>query len=247
MKENFKKNLMIGGVVLWVLVIIGAVLFHDKLFLGINKKTEDKGYLIKLQNDKENVEIVTTLEKDNGEINESAVDEREIRDNTILEFKDEKEVDLPGFGQFLVNSYGDISIYDSSIQHATRVDYEGSKELKEMYEYQKANIDGQFEKGPNFADHYVAITLGCGTACRYLLIADAINGKLYDPRISSAWGFDFDIDSKLIISDPPWTIYALRDSIPPSINLPSIYYVWENNQSKLIKEYYLDISVKEKK
>jgi hypothetical protein len=56
--------------------------------------------------------------------------------------------------------------------------------------------------GPNFAGHYTIIQHGCGTMCQVNWIVDAKTGKICD-RFSSSFGIQYQVDSALIILNPP--------------------------------------------
>ncbi len=168
-----------------------------------------------------------------------------LKEKSTTNIGEKDDFRLPSFYDYLTSEKDEL--YVSSKKYAEMVNYDSNKELNAVLdEGDKTNIDENFKKKPNFADHYIATPLGCGTSCQFLVIADVITGKLYYPKISAERGFDFDHMSKLLIANPPWDVYMARDAAP-GIDLPSTYYVWENNELKLLREYYLDISVKEKK
>lgn len=104
-------------------------------------------------------------------------------------------------------------------------------------------IDG-VKKGPNFAGHFTIIWLEgeeCGTGCqlRWGVVFNAKTGAFYELP-SSFFGFEFRINSNLLIVNPP-------DNIPDNIKeghfqfdnfdgYSSAYYKWEDNRFKLIYE-----------
>lgn len=54
----------------------------------------------------------------------------------------------------------------------------------------------------NFAGHYSFVSWGCGSPCQNSLVIDRKTGKIYDSPGSSL-GYDFRIDSKILIVNPP--------------------------------------------
>jgi len=98
------------------------------------------------------------------------------------------------------------------------------------------------KKGPNFAGHYTIIEWGCGTECLSGVIVDAKTGTIYSIPWSG-FGREFQIDSYLLIINPPEIIESRYPYYPydQSGKLPtwvySEYYKWENNQFVLIYKY----------
>lgn len=56
--------------------------------------------------------------------------------------------------------------------------------------------------GPNFAGHYVIVTIGCGTSCQNQWIVDANNGKVL-ARFLTSMGAEYRPNSTLLILNPP--------------------------------------------
>lgn len=153
------------------------------------------------------------------------------------------DIRLPKFDEYLTTEKEEAFSGD----FVKKVDYSSNIELTELLnEGDKMNIDAWFNKGPNFADHYVVMELGCGTMCQYLVIADAVNGKLYKPNATAQLGFSFDINSKLLIENHPWSIYEYKNTANDQHAdlLSTSYYVWENNDLRLIKDIKTKIIVK---
>lgn len=103
-------------------------------------------------------------------------------------------------------------------------------------EYRTALKDSA-KKGPNFAGNYAIATWGCGTECQGIAVIDGKNGKVYFPNFGLELGIDFDIESNLLIVNPPENIYAVYGSDinkwPEWANTK--FYEWKDNEFKLIK------------
>lgn len=56
----------------------------------------------------------------------------------------------------------------------------------------------------NFAGHYTFVYFGCGSPCQASLVIDRKTGKVYDSP-SASLGYDFRVDSKMLIVNPPDT------------------------------------------
>jgi len=98
------------------------------------------------------------------------------------------------------------------------------------------------KKGPNFAGHYTIVEWGCGTECQSGVVVDAENGAIY-PLSLSAFGRKFQLNSNLLIINPPETIKSLYPYYPydESGKLPdwlySENYVWKDNKFILIYKF----------
>lgn len=56
----------------------------------------------------------------------------------------------------------------------------------------------------NFAGHYTFVYFGCGSPCQGSLVIDRKTGKVYDSP-SASLGYDFRVDSRMLIVNPPDT------------------------------------------
>lgn len=75
-----------------------------------------------------------------------------------------------------------------------------SHKLGQLY---RTIIKGNYnEIGVNFAGHFCLASWGCGSSCYESVVVDTRTGKISD-GISSAWGYDFRKESKMIIVNPP--------------------------------------------
>jgi len=55
--------------------------------------------------------------------------------------------------------------------------------------------------GPNFAGTYTVVTWGCGTDCQVMAIVDAKTGKVFFPGVSAELGFEYRLDSRLLVAN----------------------------------------------
>lgn len=85
------------------------------------------------------------------------------------------------------------------------------------------------KQGPNFAGHYTVVMWGCGSSCQVVAIVDAKTGSVYMPGVIAEAGAKYEIDSQLLVVNPPEDITDVYGNNPPDW-LKSQYYVWENNQ-----------------
>lgn len=85
------------------------------------------------------------------------------------------------------------------------------------------------KNGPNFAFYYTIVMWGCGSECHDFAIVDVRDGKVYFPDFGFRWGLEFVEYSNLLIADP----YDIESD---HFGYPARYYVWENNNLRLIRE-----------
>jgi hypothetical protein len=91
----------------------------------------------------------------------------------------------------------------------------------------RSQLIAEAKRGPNFADHYTVVLIGCGTACQMVGIVDAISGKVYFLP-DGVEDVSYRRNSNLLIVDP------LTD--PPSPTLAETkYYKWQRGQLVLIE------------
>ena len=63
-------------------------------------------------------------------------------------------------------------------------------------------ISEAYKDGPNFAGHYTVATWGCGSGCQNSAVIDNETGEIIDFGIESSYGLDFNLDSKILITNP---------------------------------------------
>lgn len=78
---------------------------------------------------------------------------------------------------------------------------------------------------PNFAGKYTVVTWGCGTSCQSVGIINAETGSVYILDSPAAAGVKFQLDSRLLIVNPPEN---LSENEPNWIQ--TRYYVWDGTQ-----------------
>lgn len=120
------------------------------------------------------------------------------------------------------------------------------KSYPEAYKYRTRLQDG-VKAGPNFAGHYVVVTIGCGTNCQSQWIVDANNGKVLG-RFSSSLGAAYRIDSTLLILNP--LTGELKEKYKESPNAKFLkeetsYLSWEKDRPELIYKEALPNLLKE--
>ncbi|MBX9620531.1 MAG: hypothetical protein K2X28_00615 [Alphaproteobacteria bacterium] len=120
------------------------------------------------------------------------------------------------------------------------------KSYPEAYKYRTRLQDG-VKAGPNFAGHYVVVTIGCGTNCQSQWIVDANNGKVLGKFFSSL-GATYRIDSNLLILNPPTE--GLKQKYKESPNAGFLkeetnYLSWEKGRLELIYKEPLSNLLKE--
>lgn len=64
--------------------------------------------------------------------------------------------------------------------------------------------EGYSSDTANFAGHYSFVYWGCGSPCQSSLVIDRKTGKIYDSP-SASLGYDFRVDSRMLIVNPPDT------------------------------------------
>ena len=70
--------------------------------------------------------------------------------------------------------------------------------------YQTRLREGYKVDTANFAGHYTFVYFGCGSPCQGSLVIDRKTGKVYDSP-SASLGYDFRVDSRMLIVNPPDT------------------------------------------
>lgn len=142
---------------------------------------------------------------------------------------DEKiQIDIPRFADYPIEELGDSLIKPLPIDFKS---HPKASTFRTVLKKAEAN-------GPNFAYKYTIADWGCGTECHSLAVIDSSNGKVYFPDIGYNVGIDFDINSRLLIVNPPKDIYENYGYDPKNWHegLETEYYIWENNDFKLIKK-----------
>lgn len=103
----------------------------------------------------------------------------------------------------------------------------------------RTRLIGGVTKGPNFAGHYALVSWGCGNECQGVLVVDLNTGQVYSVQdesqpLQGSRGFDFRLESRLLIVDPP----CLREDIPcvsqGNAERPVRYYLMESKGLRLV-------------
>ena len=120
------------------------------------------------------------------------------------------------------------------------------KSYPEAHKYRTRLQDG-VKVGPNFAGHYVVVTIGCGANCQSQWIVDANNGKVLG-RFFSSLGAAYRIDSTLLILNPPTGELKQKYKESPNARFlkeETSYLSWEKGPPKLIYKETLPNLLKE--
>jgi hypothetical protein len=96
------------------------------------------------------------------------------------------------------------------------------------YKFRTVLTEGA-KQGVNFAGHYTIVTWGCGTSCQVLAVIDRQTGQVYFPEIVASVGFDYKIDSSLLIVNPSQNLQKVPEQYRQTYG-ETTYYKWENNQ-----------------
>lgn len=78
----------------------------------------------------------------------------------------------------------------------------------------------------DFADHYVMAEWGCGAPCAVHRLIDLKTGRIYNAP-GATRGFEYRIDSALVIQDPP-------DGFPAYYHAPVKYWLWNGATFELL-------------
>ena len=106
-------------------------------------------------------------------------------------------------------SFGDFKV--SSVDHKKYADLD-LKSNKDASSFQTRLKEGYSSDTANFAGHYSFVYWGCGSPCQSSLVIDRKTGKIYDSPGASL-GYDFRVDSKMLIVNPPDTSGFYDDCI----------------------------------
>ena len=79
------------------------------------------------------------------------------------------------------------------------VDFSTNPDAQEF----ETRISEEVSNGPNFAGHYVYAEWGCGSNCGVGAIVDSDTGEIVEFGIMNSHGADFELESKLLVINPP--------------------------------------------
>lgn len=99
-------------------------------------------------------------------------------------------------------SFDDFKV--NSVDHKKYADLD-LKSNKDANNFRTRLKEGYSSDRSNFAGHYTFVYWGCGSPCQSSLLIDRQTGKIYDSPGASL-GYDFQVDSKMLIVNPPDTI-----------------------------------------
>lgn len=118
--------------------------------------------------------------------------------------------------------------------HSVKAVFKGSKPKLDytsiIAKKYKTIISSDFKTSKiDFAGYYSMIVWGCGTPCQKSSIIDWRDGKIYNGP-SAATGFDYHINSQLLIINPPGDGGTV-DMWEPE------FYIWDEQKKKFYKKY----------
>ena len=93
-------------------------------------------------------------------------------------------------------------------------------------------INGFNSDMANFAGHYTLVYWGCGSSCQSSLLIDRKTGKIYDAPGASL-GYDFRIDSKMLIVNPPDSSGFYDDCF----YCQPIIYIFDEESKKFVERH----------
>lgn len=125
-----------------------------------------------------------------------------------------------------LHQFSDYPATTTTQKLAKRVNYQTLK----VSESDQATIDKQFKSGPNFAGHYALAEWECGINCQEYALVDSLTGDIISYGLLSSYGAEYQLDSTLLIINPPQSIVELSDSA----NVATDYYQLDNGQLKLL-------------
>jgi hypothetical protein len=130
------------------------------------------------------------------------------------------------FAQKREISFGDYAVpvhFAGAVAKAQR-NTPNSRTYKTMIRY-------AMERGPNFADHYVLASWGCGMDCVMFSIIDARDGRVYDAPFIVTWTHEIDPGVHMIRDSRAIHIVGSRNEAEESVDC---WYVWDGTRLKLI-------------
>ncbi len=89
------------------------------------------------------------------------------------------------------------------------------------------------QEKPNFANHYIVTSWGCGTKCRMIAIIDANNGKIYFPFNVCCWGDDVDDPLAFRLNS---TLFVVNGDVDEKGENGVYYFKWERNLMRIISK-----------
>ncbi|KXU30656.1 hypothetical protein A0J57_20140 [Sphingobium sp. 22B] len=87
-------------------------------------------------------------------------------------------VALTAFGAVSVGLLPHTSDAQPNRVYQGRIMYPDFNGRDRQYAMFRTRIVNEMRTGPNFAGHYAMVEIGCGTSCRFALVADVATGKV---------------------------------------------------------------------
>ena len=89
------------------------------------------------------------------------------------------------------------------------VDFSTNPDAEEF----RTRITEKVEEGPNFAGRYVYVEWGCGARCGAGAVVDPESGEIVEFGILNSHGVDYELESKLLIVNPPSSLEYLDEGM----------------------------------
>lgn len=111
----------------------------------------------------------------------------------------------------------------------------------------RTTLKSEIGSEADFAFYYKVAIWGCGSSCQSMAIIDSRDGKIYFPDITSSVEMRYEPRSKLLVVHDPYDIYEFygNDLSERPDDMFTSYYVWENNDFRLIKEANITYKVED--
>lgn len=184
----FKSNYMRTAVVLLSLIILGLSCKDNNNPVKTQERRKTDGGLMENKSQKIEPEIGIILETENIKLYGDTTINKSKISYAVIKF--EPYICFEYFKVSKVDNKKYAALDLKSNQNANKF----RTRLKEAYDADTAN----------FAGHYSFVYWGCGSPCQSSLVIDRTTGKIYDAPVSSL-GYDFRVDSRMLIINPPDT------------------------------------------
>ncbi|MEM8603243.1 MAG: hypothetical protein AAGF24_05355 [Cyanobacteria bacterium P01_H01_bin.121] len=98
----------------------------------------------------------------------------------------------------------------------------------------RATLEEAAQAKPNFAGTYTLVSWGCGTSCQQVAMVSAETGQATFLPQPAAVGVEHQLNSRLLVLNPPAKIEEVWGTNPPDW-LITQYYVWDGEYFELLQ------------
>lgn len=145
-------------------------------------------------------------------------------------------LDIPG----ILKHFPVSEIYKGSKHKLQLSSHQGSKKFKTLLQQGTKN-------GPNFAGHYTIVEIGCGTSCLNIWIIDTRSGKILEGPYNTAWGAEYNLNSRLLILNPlPLDADKSYLNHPAITDCDSTYMLMDQGKFKILFKEKMENLLQEK-